>query len=143
GIKATHGPLTFKWGPFSKTVTPGPGERIGWGAIGFKIQIDGKTIVNLGDTLLHTDEWKTIQNPDVLMVPIGGKKAHNTMNEEEALQVVRIMRPELVIPCHYNCPAFFSKRFNPADEKMFKEEVEKINIKCSVLHAGESIALEQ
>jgi hypothetical protein len=63
------------------------------------------------------------------------------MDEEEALQVVRMMRPELVIPCHYNCPAFFTKRFNPADERMFKEEVEKINIKCTVLHAGESFTL--
>jgi hypothetical protein len=27
GIKATHGPLTFKFGPFSKTVRPGPEER--------------------------------------------------------------------------------------------------------------------
>jgi len=53
GIKATHGPFTFKFGPFSKTLHPGPKERIGWGAIGFKIQLDGKTLVNLGDTLLH------------------------------------------------------------------------------------------
>jgi len=29
--------------------------------------------------------------------------------EEEALQAVRIMRSKLVIPCHYNCPAFFKK----------------------------------
>ena len=121
GIKATHGPLIFKFGPFSKTVKPGPDERIGWGAIGFKIQLDGKTLINLGDTLLHEEEWKEIRNPDVLMIPIGGKAVHNTMDEEEALQAVRIMRPKLVIPCHYNCQAFFSKKYNPADDKMFKK----------------------
>ena len=44
GIKATHGALTLKFGPFSKTIKPGPEERIGWGAVGFKIQLDGKTV---------------------------------------------------------------------------------------------------
>ncbi len=60
------------------------------------------------------------------MIPIGGKVLHNTMDEEEALQAVRIMRPKLVIPCHYNLPGFFSKNYNPADDKMFKNEVEKM-----------------
>ena len=139
GIKTTHGSLTFKLGPLSKTMTPGPDERIGWGAIGFKIQLDGKTIVNLGDTLLHESEWETIKSPDVLMIPIGGKAVHNTMDEEEALRAVKIMRPKLVIPCHYNCPAFFTKKYNPADAEMFKTEVEKTGAKCVILHQAESI----
>jgi len=140
GLKTTHGPLTLKVGPFSKTVKPGPEERVGWGAIGFKIQLDGKTIVNLGDTLLHEKEWDKIKNPDVLMIPIGGGKAvHNTMDVEAALQAVRMMHPKLVIPCHYNCPAFFSKNYNPADDNMFKEEVEKMGIKCSVMKYRDEI----
>jgi L-ascorbate metabolism protein UlaG (beta-lactamase superfamily) len=138
-IKTTHGDLTFKFGPFSKTIKTGPEERIGRGSIGFNIQVDGKTIVNLGDILLLTDEWKTINNPDVLMVPIGGKTTHNVMDEEEAVQAVRIMNPKLVIPCHYNCPAFFTKKGAPADDKMFKTEVEKLGVKCTILNKGESI----
>ncbi len=137
GIKATHGSLTLKFGPFSKTLKPGPEERIGWGAIGFKIQLDGKTVINLGDTLLHINEWTTINNPDVLMIPIGGKTVHNTMDEEEALQAVKIIKPKLVIPCHYNCPAFFSKNYNPADDKMFKDEVEKMGIECTIMKYGD------
>jgi len=139
GIKATHGSLTFKLGPFSKTLHPGPKERVGYGAIGFKIQLDGKTIVNLGDTLLHENEWKKIKNPDVLMIPIGGRIPHNTMDEEEALKAVKIMKPKLVIPCHYNCSSFFHKKYNVADDKMFKKEVEKMGIKCVILHKGDSI----
>ena len=139
GIKATHGPLTFKFGPFSKTEKPGPEERIGWGAIGFKIQLDDKTIVNLGDTLIHKKEWQEIKNPDVLMIPIGGKAVHNTMDEKEALQAIRIMKPKLVIPCHYNCPAFFSKKFNPADDEIFKREVEKMGIECIIMKDGDEI----
>jgi L-ascorbate metabolism protein UlaG (beta-lactamase superfamily) len=139
GIKTTHGSLTIPFGPISKTLTPGPDERMGWGSIGFQIQFDGKTIVNLGDTLLHADEWKSIMSPDILMIPIGGKAVHNTMDEKEALQAVQIMKPKLVIPCHYNCPAFFSKKYNPANELEFKREVEKLDIKCTILHKGDSI----
>ena len=139
GIKATHGELILKFGPFSKTVKPGPEERVGWGAIGFEIQLGGKKVVNLGDTLLHADEWKSINRPDVLIVPIGGKSIHNTMDEADALQAVKIIRPKLVIPCHYNVPAFFTKKYNPADEEMFKEEVEKMGMECSILNYGDEI----
>ena len=139
GIKTTHGPLTVKLGPFSKTLTPGPEERIGWGAIGFKIQMDGKTLVNLGDTLLHKEEWRSIDSPDVLMIPIGGKAVHNTMDIPEALEAIQMMRPKMVIPCHYNCPAFFSKNFNHADEDEFRNGVDAMEIQYSILHKGDSI----
>lgn len=141
GLKATHGPLTLKLGPFSKTVSPGPDERIGWGAIGFRIELDGKTIVNLGDTLLHLNEWASIKNPDVLMIPIGGRESHNTMDENEALQAVKMMNPKRVIPCHYNCPAFFSKHYNPADETVFKHAVEKAGSECVILQKDESVEI--
>lgn len=139
GIKTAHGPLTLKLGPISKMFTPGPDQRIGWGAIGFNIQLDGKSVVNLGDTLLNEKEWRSIKNSDVLMIPIGGKNVHNTMDEREAIEAVKIIQPKLVIPCHYNCPALFSKKYNPADDKMFKEEVEKMGIECAVLQKGDSI----
>jgi len=142
GIKATHGKLQLKVGPFSKTVIPGPDERIGWGAIGFDMVFGGKRLVNLGDTLLHAQEWKTIVNPDVLMIPIGGSKVHNTMGEEEALEAVSIIKPALVIPCHYNCPGLFSRRLNPADDQYFSNEVEKLGAKCAILGNGESLDLQ-
>ena len=141
GIKATHGELVLKLGPFSKTVKPGPQERIGWGAIGFNIRIDGKSIVNLGDTLLHSNEWKHIDKPDVLMIPIGGKGAHNTMDEDEALEAVGIMTPEIVLPCHYNCAGLFTSKYNPADEKYFQREVEKLGSECVILRTAESVEL--
>ena len=139
GIKTTHGELVLKLGPFSKTVKPGPKERVGWGAIGFDIELDGSRIVNLGDTLLHEKKWQTIIEPAVLMIPIGGKAIHNTMNVEEAIQAVKNIRPKLVIPCHYNCLAFFTKTYNPADNEQFKYEVEKTGAKCIILHQGDSL----
>ncbi|WP_373031804.1 MBL fold metallo-hydrolase [Sulfurovum sp.] len=142
GIKTTHGSLKLKFGPFSKTLHPGPEERIGWGSIGFEIIVDGKKIVNLGDTLLHEKEWQKIQEPDVLMIPIGGKMIHNTMDEQEALQAISIIKPKLVIPCHYNCPAFFTKIYNPVDDMMFKKEVEKMGIACVILKMSDSVELK-
>jgi L-ascorbate metabolism protein UlaG (beta-lactamase superfamily) len=141
GIKATHGPFSLKIGPFSKTVHPGPDERVGWGAIGFKIQFDGKTIVNLGDTLPHFDEWTAIKEPDLLMIPIGGKTIHNTMDENEAAKAVDIMKPKLVIPCHYNCPGLFTKKYNLADDQMFKREVEKSGTQCTILQKDEAVEI--
>ena len=141
GIKTTHGELLLKLGPFSKNVKPGPEERVGWGAIGFNIRIDGKSIVNLGDTLLHSEAWKMIKQPDVLMIPIGGRIAHNTMDEDEALEAVRIMKPAVVLPCHYNCPGFFTKKYNPADDEYFKREVEKLGSECVIMGSTDSVEL--
>ena len=114
-------------------------KELGGVQLVFCIQLDGKTLVILGDTLLHENEWRSIDSPDVLMIPIGDKAIHNTMDEHEALRAVKIMNPTLVIPCHYNCPAFFTNKYNPADDKMFKAEVEKTGAQCVILHKGESI----
>ena len=95
--------------------------------------------MNLGDTLLHEKEWQTINKPDVLMIPIGGKAVHNTMDVPEALQAVNIMRPKLVIPCHYNCPGFFTKTLNPADAGLFKMEANKTGAKCEIMLMGDPI----
>ena len=88
---------------------------------------------------MREKEWQTINTPDVLMIPIGGMAVHNTMDVPDALRAVKIMRPKLVIPCHYNCPAFFTKTYNPADVSLFKEEVEKTGAKLVILQKGDSI----
>ena len=142
GIKTTHGELILTLGPFSKTVKPGPDERIGWGAIGFDINLDGKRIINLGDTLLNEKEWQKINGPDVLMIPIGGQVIHNTMDVPEALYTINIIQPKLVIPCHYNCPAFFTKTYNPADHVLFKKAVEEMGAQCVILEMGGSVELD-
>jgi len=141
GIETRHGPLRIQLGPLHRTIEPGPGERIGWGAIGFEIRLAGKTLVNLGDTLLLRDAWQDIRTPDVLMLPIGGASIGNTMDEEEALEACKTIQPKLVIPCHYNCPAFFSRKYNPANEDRFGKKVEDLGLTCSILHLRESVDL--
>ena len=141
GIKAEHGPLAIKLGPIRKTLYPGPDERVGWGTIGFDIGFDGLRVVNLGDTLLRLDDWSEVREPDLLMLPIGGKDVRNTMDEEEALQAVKTIRPRHVIPTHYNCPAFFTSRYNPADAMRFKREVERIGPACHVMDRGDETSI--
>lgn len=109
------------------------------GSTGFIITLAGKTIVNLGDTVLQKG-WEGLK-PDVLMIPIGGRVIHNTMNETEALQAVKLIEPRTVIPCHYNCDFLWRKNINPADDEMFKHEVEKLGIGCHILQQGDVIKL--
>lgn len=73
------------------------------------------------------------------MIPIGGKAVHNTMDEMEAAKATAIIRPRVVIPCHYNCPDLFSKRYNPGDDQLFKNEVERQGTRCIILGNGESV----
>jgi len=43
---------------------------------------------------------------------------------------------KMVIPCHYNCPAFFTKTYNPADTMKFKQEVKVSSFNCVVTATG-------
>jgi L-ascorbate metabolism protein UlaG (beta-lactamase superfamily) len=107
------------------------------GSIGLKMTVGEKTIVNLGDTVLQ-EGWEDV-HPDVLMIPIGGKELPNTMDEKEALKAVRLMQPKLVIPMHYNNDFLWKRNFNPADDAMFKREVEKMGIECVIMKYGDEI----
>jgi L-ascorbate metabolism protein UlaG (beta-lactamase superfamily) len=104
------------------------------GSMGFKIDIDNKVIVNLGDSLLQK-EWDGLY-PDILMIPIGGGM---TMDLEEALDAVRSISPKKVIPCHYNNDLLWQRKVNPADDQLFKREVEKMGIECIIMKYGDEI----
>ena len=109
------------------------------GQIGFKITLGDKTVANLGDTFLQ-DGWEGLQ-PDVLMIPIGGRVINNTMDEKEALEAVRLMEPKKVIPCHYSVNFLWQRNINPADDVMFKREVEKMGIACSIMKSGDELVV--
>ncbi|WP_340818263.1 MBL fold metallo-hydrolase [Methanolobus sp. WCC4] len=104
------------------------------GSMGFKITIDNKIIVNLGDSLPQK-EWEGLE-PDILMIPIGGGMS---MDQEEALEAVRSMAPKKVIPCHYNNDLLWQRNFYPADDQLFKREVEKMGIECTIMEYGDEI----
>ena len=138
GLKAVHGPIVIKILGRRMEQRPGPGERVGLGAIGFKIMIGDKVLVNLGDTLLQK-EWAGLR-PDVLMIPIGGLGGNVwTMDVADALEAVKLISPKKVVPCHYNASFLWIKNAAPADEQLFKREVEKMGIECVVMKSGDEI----
>ncbi len=137
-VRSVHGPISVPILWFKIKKQPGPGERTGLGSIGFKITINDKTIINLGDSLLQK-EWEGLK-PDVLMLPIGGMGNNIwTMDVHDAIEAVELISPKKVIPCHYNNSFFWIKNINPADDKLFKQEVEKLGIECFIMHYNNEI----
>ncbi len=139
-VKSVHGPIRVPVLWFKMEKHPGPGERVGIGSVGFKIKLDGKTIVNLGDSILQK-EWTGLE-PDVLMLPIGGLGDNTwTMDVSDALEAVKLIAPKMVIPCHYNVPFLWIKNIAPADDQLFKREVEGLGIECHIMRRGSEIEI--
>ncbi len=139
-IKSVHGPISVPIFGFKIKKQPGLGERIGLGAIGYKIVIGDKIIVNLGDTIL-LKEWEGLK-PDVLMLPIGGLGNNTwTMDVADAIEAVKLIAPKIVIPCHYNVPFLWIKKMSTADDQLFKREVEKLGVDCHIMHYGDEIEI--
>lgn len=135
--RTVHGPIEVPVLGFTYHAQPGPGERVGIGAMGFKITIGATSVLTLGDSVLVPD-WAAV-TADVLLVPIGGLGADTwTMDVDEALQAVQMIGPRLVIPCHYNAPFLWKRRFAVADDQRFKREVERLGIACEILRYGEA-----
>ena len=67
---------------------------------GFLIEIDGKKIYHAGDTGL-TVEMTLLDDEkiDLALLPIGG---HYTMDIPDAVKAVGLIKPQKVVPIHYN-----------------------------------------
>jgi len=132
-----HGPIAVPMLGFTFRQNPGPHERVGLGSMAFQITIGNISILNLGDSLLLT-EWAGLR-PTVLMLPIGGVGRNTwTMDVDDAIQAVELIDPELVIPCHYNVPFLWKRKFAVADDARFQREVEALGKKCRILGAGDA-----
>jgi L-ascorbate metabolism protein UlaG (beta-lactamase superfamily) len=99
--------------------------------IGFVFELEGKRIYHPGDTYL--DGVKSQENIDVFFVPIGG---HYTMDIDEAVEAVKIVKAKLIIPMHYNTFPQIK-----ADPEEFRLKVEKEGFRVKVLKIGEEIEI--
>ena len=71
-------------------------------AVGVIICVDGKNILMVGDTSLRLDwrdEYLSKGPIDILIAPINGK--FGNLNAEECAKLADILKPALLIPCHY------------------------------------------
>lgn len=81
-------------------------------AVGALISVDGKNILEVGDTSLHLewkDEYLSAGLLDVLIAPING--AYGNLNEQEQVQLTKLLQPKLTVPCHFGM--FASHGGNP------------------------------
>lgn len=100
--------------------------------VGYVIAGRESSIYHTGDTGLFGDMKfiGELYKPKIVLLPIGG---YYTMGVDEALMAVELIKPEVVIPMHYNTfPAI------KADAEKFKGLVTKKGVKCVVLKPGES-----
>lgn len=71
-------------------------------AVGVIVTVDGKRILEVGDTCLRLDrvnEYLSKGLIDVLIAPING--AYGNLNEEECAELSDKIKPNITIPCHY------------------------------------------
>ena len=100
---------------------------------GIVLNIGGRTIYHLGDTALFSDlQLVSRQTPvDVALVCIGG---HYTMDRHDAVEAVKLIGADVVIPIHYDT-------FPPieTDAQAFKADVEgATSSQVVVLDPGET-----
>ena len=101
---------------------------------GFIFEMGGKKIYHAGDTALMTDmALLADEDIDVALLPIGDVF---TMGPADALRAVKMIRPKLVVPMHYDT-------FPPIaqDPAAFADAVQAAGFQAKVLRPGESLEL--
>jgi L-ascorbate metabolism protein UlaG (beta-lactamase superfamily) len=101
---------------------------------GFIVETEGVRVYHSGDTALSAEMQMigAIFKPHVALLPIGG---HYTMDYLQAAEAVRLLRPRVAIPMHYNTWPQISQ-----DPQLFAQQVKRLRraTKVVVLRPGES-----
>lgn len=98
---------------------------------GFLVRIGGKTYYNAGDTGLFGDMEMIgrLYKPDIAILPIGD---NYTMGIDDAVEAVKMIKPKLVIPIHYNTFPVIMQ-----DPYVFVKKLGKL-ARCVVLKPGDT-----
>jgi len=86
----------------------------------FRIEVDGITIVHLGNLkrVLTEKELEELDGVDILLTPIGGG---DDFNAKKAIEVISQIEPRIVIPMHYKTKG---SKADINDESLFLKEFE-------------------
>lgn len=101
---------------------------------GFIFEMGGKKIYHAGDTALMTDmALLADEDIDVALLPIGDVF---TMGPADALRAVKMIRPKLTVPMHYDT-------FPPIaqDPEAFAAAVQAAGFQAKVLRPGEVLSI--
>ncbi|MFZ7104579.1 MAG: metal-dependent hydrolase [Peptococcaceae bacterium] len=100
---------------------------------GYLLTMHGKTLYHAGDTGLFGD-MELIGRLNVLeaaLLPIGD---NFVMGTDDAVEAVKMLKPKLVIPMHFNTFDLVKQ-----DPGIFKEKVTQAGYKCEILASEESL----
>lgn len=91
----------------------------------FKLSANNINILHLGDLghLLDDDLIKEIGMIDILMIPIGGTY---TIDSKEAKQLVKMIKPRILMPMHYQTKGGKVDISNPQEFCSFYENIIKV-----------------
>jgi len=103
-------------------------------ACGFVIDFGGRRVYFAGDTALMSDmALLADEGIDLALLPIGD---YYTMGPEDALRAVRLIKPRLTVPMHFDT---FPRIAQDADT--FAESVNKAGFEAKHLRIGESLRI--
>ena len=131
--------MTESCGDFNILFTPCDHGTLAPDAVGVIVEVDGKKIIEVGDTCLrldYADEFKQYGPFDVLIAPING--AYGNLNETDCVTLAGALRPKLTVPCHYGM--FASHGGNP---RIFHENmIERYpDLKYTFMRLGEFLTI--
>lgn len=142
GVENAHplhigGGFDFPFGRVQLTPALHGGQVAGEGAEGYTtvpagllITVDDKVIYHAGDTALLTDMGLLEGRVDVALLPIGD---NFTMGPEDAVRAVEMIRPEVVIPIHYDTMEVIQQ-----DPEAFRDAVGDL-ARVAILRPGDSL----
>ncbi|MFA7468409.1 MAG: metal-dependent hydrolase [Desulfotomaculaceae bacterium] len=125
--------LTPAWHGSSLPRDDGTAEYLG-NPCGFIVTIDGKVIYHAGDTGLFGDMELIgrLNSIDLALIPIGD---NFTMGPQDALEAIKLIKPRVVIPMHYNTWPLIEQ-----DVGKFKEDVQtNTGVTVRILSPGEAL----
>lgn len=104
-------------------------------AVGVVIEVDGKTIYEVGDSCLRLD-WvdEITKSIDILIAPINGM--YGNMNSDDTVKFAEALKPRLVIPCHYGMFASHG-----GDLKQFYNLITEKHVPTLIMQQGEKYRL--
>jgi L-ascorbate metabolism protein UlaG (beta-lactamase superfamily) len=136
------GGVNFPWGRIQMTPAvhssslelPNGETRAMGVAAGYVVRAENRSIYHAGDTALFSDMQLIARGGlDLALLPIGD---FYTMGPDDAVEAVKLLRPRLTVPMHYN-----SNSRIKTDPQAFAIAVQRAGYEARVLAAGEKIEL--
>jgi L-ascorbate 6-phosphate lactonase len=105
-------------------------------ALGFLLNFSSKKVYFMGDTCYRPDLLANpeLKNVDLVILPING--AFGNLNEEQGVEVIKVLQPKLAIPCHYG--NFAEHGGSP---QLFMEYARSAEIAYRIMRQGEGIKI--